>query len=101
MIRSRRYARLAGFVDSSKTVVNHLYAWLSDVQLLLLVENLQSGSVSVGLQAVFVCFALKMISGGTATPAALMHSIAVIHSCRPLITFQLDFSRILNNALDD
>ena len=79
----------------------HSNAWLPDVQPLLLVENRQSSGVSGGIQAEFVCFALKMISGGIATPAALIHSIAVIHSCLPLITFQLGFSRILTSAPDD
>ncbi len=41
------------------------------------------------------------VSGGIALPLALMHSIAVIHSCRPETTFQLDLSRILTRALDD
>jgi hypothetical protein len=50
---------------------------------------------------VFMCFALKMTRGGIATPAALIHSIAVIHSCWPCTTFQLDFSLILTSALDD
>lgn len=55
----------------------------------------------VGIQPVCVCLALKMSIGGRATPAALMHSIAVIHSCRPDTTFQLDFSRMFTNALND
>lgn len=101
MIRSRRYVGSVGFVDCSKTVVSHSYAWLSDVQPLLLIKNLQLCGVSSGIQAVFVCFALKMTSGGIATLAALMHSIAIIHSCRPLMTFQLDCLRTLTSALDD
>lgn len=44
-------------------------------------------------QQVLVCFALKINIGASASPAALIHSIAVIHSCRPCTTFQLDFSR--------
>jgi hypothetical protein len=46
-------------------------------------------------------FRLGIIGSGMATPAALTHSIAVIHSCLPLITFQLESFRILTNALDD
>ena len=49
----------------------------------------------------FMCFALKMMSGIIVTPAALIHLIAVIHSCRPYITFQLDFSLISTSALND
>jgi hypothetical protein len=101
MIRRRRFSWLADLDKGSNTVFSHSYAWLSDVYPLLLIENLQSGGVLVGIQAVLVCFAFKMTSGGIATPAALIHSIAVIHSCRPLNTFQLDCSRILTNALDD
>ena len=82
MIKSRRCVASAGFIDGSNTVVSHSYAWLSDVQLLLLVEKYQPGGVSIGTQAVFVSFALKIMSGRIATPAALIHSIAVIHSCR-------------------
>jgi len=52
-------------------------------------------------QAVLVCYALKMIRGGIAAPAALTHFMAVIHSCRPAITFQLNFSRTLANAPED
>jgi hypothetical protein len=33
--------------------------------------------------------------------ATLTHSMVVIHSFRPTITFQLDFSRTLTNALED
>jgi hypothetical protein len=46
-----------------------------------------------------VCCALKMIRGGIKAQAALTHSIAVIHSGRPAIIFQLDLSRMLANAL--
>jgi len=42
-----------------------------------------------------------MIMGSTGTPAALPHLIAVIHSSQLPIYFQLDFSHILTNALDD
>jgi hypothetical protein len=90
----------SGLVRGSKTVVSYSYAWLSDVQPLLLVEKRQSGGVWVGIQHVLVCLALKMMSGGTAAPLALTHSIAVIHSCLPATTFQLDFSRMLTSALD-
>lgn len=41
-------------------------------QFILMVENLWE------IQAVSVCFALKIISGGIAMPAALIHLIAVI-----------------------
>ena len=78
---------LASRVKGSKTGVNHSYTWLLDVQPLLLVENRQFAGVCVGIQPVFVCFALKITSGGKATPAPLTHLIAVIHSCRPPITF--------------
>lgn len=87
-------------MEGSKTVVSHSKAWLSDVQLLLLVEIRQFAVVSVGIHAVFVCFALEMINGGMALTAALTYSITVIHSCLPGITFQLDFSRTLISALD-
>jgi hypothetical protein len=52
-------------------------------------------------QAVSVCYALEMIRGGIAAPAALTHLMAVIRSCRPAITFQLNFSRTLANAPED
>ena len=41
--------------------------------------------VEPGIHAVFVYFDLKIRSGGKATPEAPIHSIAVIHSCLPLI----------------
>jgi len=100
IIRNRRCVG-SSLVDNSNTVVNHSYVWLSDVQLLLLVENRQSRGVSAGIHVVFVCFALKITSGGIATPAALTHSIAVIHSCWPFTTFQFDCSRMLTNVLKD
>jgi hypothetical protein len=37
------------------------------------------GGVPAGIHTVLVCFALKMTSGGIATLAALILSIAVIH----------------------
>ena len=100
MISSRSVGS-AGRITGSKTMVGHSYASLSDVQPLLLAENRHSGKAYVGIQAVLMCFALKMSSGGMALPPALMHSIAVIHACLPEITFQLEFSRTLTDALDD
>jgi hypothetical protein len=41
--------------------------------------------VEAGIYTVFVYFALKIRSGGKATPEALIYSIAVIYSCLPLI----------------
>ena len=58
---------------------------MSDVQPLLDVENFHFSGVKAGIHAVFVCFALKIRSGGKATPEALIYSIAVIYSCLPLI----------------
>lgn len=86
-------------VAGSKTVVSRSYAWISDVQPLLLVENRQSRDVWAGIQAVLVCCASKIIKGDMAAPAAVTHSMAVIHSCRPAMTSQLDFSQTLTNAL--
>lgn len=54
-----------------------------------------------GIQAVLVCCALKMIRGGIAAPAALTHSMAVIHSCRPTMTFQIASSLTHTDALED
>jgi hypothetical protein len=56
-----------------------------DVHPLLDVENFHFSGVEAGIHAVFVYFALKIRSGGKVTPEALIHSIAVIHSCLPLI----------------
>jgi hypothetical protein len=58
---------------------------LSDVHPLLDVENFYFSGVEAGIYAVFVCFALKIRSGGKVTPEALIYSIAIIHSCLPLI----------------
>jgi hypothetical protein len=58
---------------------------LSDVHLLLDVENFHFSGVEAGIYTVFVYFALKIRSGGKATSEALIYSIAVIHSCLPLI----------------
>jgi hypothetical protein len=101
MTRSRWWEGSVGRVEGSNTVVSHSKAWLSDVKPLLLVENRQSAGASVGIHAVFVCFALKMNNGGMAVLAALTHSITVIHSYLPDIIFQLDFSQTLTSALDD
>ena len=101
IMRRRCCVRSTSCIDGTNTVVSYSNAWLSDVQPLLLVENLQSGGVLVGIQAVLVCFALKMTSGGIAMPVALIHSIAVIHSCQLLTTFQFNCLRILTNTLDD
>jgi hypothetical protein len=58
---------------------------LSDVYLLLDVENFHFSGVEAGIYVVFVYFALKIRSRGKVTPEALIHSIAIIHSCLPLI----------------
>jgi hypothetical protein len=58
---------------------------LSDAHPLLDVENFHFSGVEAGVHAVFVCFALKIRSGGKATPEAPIYSIAVIHSYLPLI----------------
>jgi hypothetical protein len=58
---------------------------LSDVHLLLDVENFHFSGVEAGIYAVFVCFALKIRSGDKATSKAPIHSITVIHSCLLLI----------------
>jgi hypothetical protein len=77
-------------------------AWPPDVQPLLLVGNRQSSGVYVGIQAMLVCCASKMINGGMAVPGPLTHSIAVIHPYLPNFTFRLDFSRTsILELLDD
>jgi len=73
---------------------------LSDVHLLSDVENLQFSGVEAGIHAVFVCFALKIRSGGKATPEAPIHSIAVIHSYLPLIFLNAVVSPLLISTFE-
>jgi hypothetical protein len=66
-----------------------------DVHPLLDVENFHFSGVEAGIYAVFICFALKIRSGGKATPEALIYSIAVIYSCLPLIFLNAIVSPLL------
>jgi hypothetical protein len=66
-------------------VVNYSYTWLLDVHLLLDIENFHFSGVEAGIHTVFICFTLKIRSRSKAIPEALIHSIAVIYSCLPLI----------------
>ena len=49
---------------------------------------------------VFVCFALKIRSRGKVTPKALIYSIAVIHSCLPLIFLNAIVSPLLISTFE-
>jgi hypothetical protein len=73
------------YVSGSNIVVNYSYVWLLDVHLLLDIENFHFSGIEASIHAVFVYFALKIRSGGKATPEALIHLIAVIYSCLLLI----------------
>ena len=87
MINNRRSEVPSGRVAGSKMVIIHSYICEAEVQPLLLVEKRQSEGVCAGIQTIFVYFALKMIKGGIASLAALMHSIEAIHSCWSDMTF--------------
>jgi hypothetical protein len=54
-----------------------------------------------GVHCYLFGYALKTIRSGIAVPAAFIHSVVVIHSCRPAMTSRLDFPRTLTNALED
>jgi hypothetical protein len=58
---------------------------LSDVHLLLDIENFYFSGIEAGIYIVFVCFALKIKSRGKVTSEVLIYSIAIIHSCLLLI----------------
>ena len=73
---------------------------MSDVHPLLDVENLHFSGVDAGIHAVFVYFALKIRSGGNATPEAPIHSIAVIHYCLPLIFLNAIVSPLLISTFE-
>ena len=83
-------------VESSR--VESRYLWL---YYLLDVENFHLTGVDRGIHAVFVCFALKIRSGGRATPNALIHSIAIIHSYRPGIFLNPRVSSLLISTFED
>jgi hypothetical protein len=57
--------------------------------------------VEAGTYAVFVYLVSKIRSGGNATPEALIHSIAVIHSCLPLIFLNALVSPLLISTFED
>jgi hypothetical protein len=58
---------------------------LSDVYPLLDIENFYFSGIEAGIYAVFVYFALKIISGGKVTSEALIYSIVITHSYLLLI----------------
>jgi hypothetical protein len=74
--------------------------WLSDVYLLLDVENLYFSGVEAGIYIIFVYFALKIRSRSKATPEALIHSIAVIYSCLLLIFLNTVVSPLLISTFE-
>ena len=73
---------------------------MSDVQPLLDVENFHFLGVEAGIHAVFVYFALKIRSGGKATPEAPIYSIAIIYSCLPLIFLNAVVSPLLISTFE-
>jgi hypothetical protein len=74
--------------------------WLSDVHLLLDVENLYFSGIEAGIYIVFVCFTLKIRSRGKATPKALIYLIAVIHSSLLLIFLNAVVSPLLISTFE-
>ena len=79
IINKCRCVRFFGHMLGSKTVINHLWLCESEIQLLLLVRNHWFKGIPKEIQTEFVCCVLKMNNSNNISPAALMHSIAVIH----------------------
>ena len=74
---------------------------MSDVQLLLDIENFYFLGIEASIYAVFIYFTLKIKSRGKATPKALIHSITVIYSYLLLIFLNAVVSPLFISTFED